>query len=75
MYVECPKGTSAGATFKSAEDFSQWLIKDRLISTVPWDDAGNFVRFSATFVAKTPEAEKRVLELVRERLSAVKFVF
>ncbi len=75
MYVEIPKGIKGGRTFESGEDFSQWLIAEKLISTVPWDDAGNFVRFSATFVAPGLDEEKRVLDEVAQRLSDVEFVF
>jgi LL-diaminopimelate aminotransferase len=75
MYVEIPKGIKGGRTFQSGEDFSQWLIAEKLISTVPWDDAGNFVRFSATFVAPGLDEETRVLDEVARRLSDVEFVF
>jgi LL-diaminopimelate aminotransferase len=75
MYVEIPKGIKDGRTFQSGEDFSQWLIAEKLISTVPWDDAGNFVRFSATFVAPGLDEETRVLDEVARRLSDVEFVF
>lgn len=75
LYVEIPKGTADGQTFASAEEFSQWLITQKLISTVPWDDAGHFVRFSATFVAPSVEQEKRVLDEVKRRLSTPSFVF
>lgn len=76
LYVKCPKGTDSGVKFENAEEFSQWLIKEKLISTVPWDDAGHFVRFSATFVARGGEKdEKRVLEEFSRRLEGLKFVF
>lgn len=75
LYVEIPKGTESGATFATGEEFSQWMIKENLISTVPWDDAGAFVRFSATFVAATLEEEERVLNEVKTRLAAHKFIF
>ncbi len=75
LYVEIPKGTESGQTFNSGEEFSQWMIKENLISTVPWDDAGAFVRFSATFVASTLEEETRVLNEVKNRLAAHKFIF
>jgi len=32
---------------------------EKLISTVPWDDAGAYVRFSVTFVAKDEADERR----------------
>ncbi len=75
MYVEIPKGVKGGRSFASGEDFSQWLIAEKQISTVPWDDAGHFVRFSATFVAPSLDDEKRVLDEVARRLSDVEFVF
>ncbi len=75
LYVEIPKGTTDGKQFETGEAFSQWLIRDKLISTVPWDDAGHFVRFSATFVADSLDKEKLVLEELRTRLSESTFVF
>ena len=77
LYVKAPKSTKDGkCSFNSGEDFSQWLIKEKLISTVPWDNAGNFVRFGATFVARGGvDAETKVLEEFGKRLSDVEFVF
>lgn len=75
MYVAIPKGIKNGRSFDSAEDFSQWMITEKLISTVPWDDAGKYVRFSATFSAKDIEDEKRVLDIIKSRLSDIEFVF
>jgi len=75
LYVGIPKGTTDGKTFANAEEFSQWLIADKLISTVPWDDVGAFVRFSATFEAKDLEDEARVLNEVKARLATSKFIF
>jgi len=76
LYVGAPKAASDGTKFASGEDFSQWLIKNKLISSVPWDDAGRYVRFSATFVARGgKEAEDKVLEEFERRLSGAKFEF
>jgi LL-diaminopimelate aminotransferase len=75
LYVKAPKGIEGGPEFKTAEDFSQFLIKEMLISTVPWDDAGNFVRFSATFAANEPADEIRIMDEIKNRLSSVKFIF
>ena len=75
MYVEAPKGIKNGQRFNTAEDFSQYLIKEKLISTVPWDDAGRFVRFSVTFVAKDENDELRVMQEIKVRLSSVEFEF
>ena len=77
LYVPAPKGTADGAVaFDSGEAFSQWLIKEKHISSVPWDDAGACVRFSATFVARGGKLEEeQVLAEFESRLSDVKFIF
>ncbi len=75
LYVKIPKGVKGGKNFESAEDFSQYLIREKLISTVPWDDAGAFVRFSVTFLANGEEEEKKVIEEIHKRLSDVEFIF
>ena len=76
LYVKAPKAASDGTVFQTGEDFSQWLIKTKLISSVPWDDAGNYVRFSATFVARGGrDAEQAVLDEFAKRLSGAKFTF
>lgn len=76
LYVRAPKGIQGGMKFQSGEDFSQWLIKEKLISSVPWDDAGHYVRFSATFVARSgKEEEEKVLNEFEKRLSGLKFEF
>ncbi len=77
QYVKAPKALADGAvTFANGEEFSQWLIKEKLISTVPWDDAGSFVRFGATFVAQGgKDAEQKILDEFEKRLSDSKFIF
>ncbi len=75
LYVEAPKGIKGGIRFESGEDFSQYLIREKLISSVPWDDAGHFVRFSVTFIANGEEDEKRVIGEIKRRLSDVEFEF
>jgi len=79
LYVPCPKAATGKdgkrTAFEKAEDFSQWLITNALISTVPWDDAGAFVRFSVTFIAKGDAEEKRVLSEVDQRLGQQKFEY
>ncbi|MBA9085256.1 LL-diaminopimelate aminotransferase [Fontibacillus solani] len=75
LYVAAPKGVAGGLKFATAEDFSQYLIREKLISTVPWDDAGHFVRFSVTFEAKGLEEEERVISEIKHRLGEVKFEF
>ena len=75
LYVEAPKGIKNSTRFETGEEFSQYLIKEMMISTVPWDDVGNFTRFSATFAANGPEEEKRIINEIKNRLSSVEFEF
>jgi len=75
LYVRTPKGVKGGRRFASAEEFSEYLITEKLISTVPWDDAGSYVRFSATFEAKGAADEKRVLAEFKKRMSGLHFEF
>ncbi|CAM4335182.1 LL-diaminopimelate aminotransferase [Paenibacillus macerans] len=75
LYVQAPKGVEGGPTFATAEDFSQFLIREKLISTVPWDDAGHYIRFSVTFIADGEEEERRVISEIKRRLGDLKFIF
>ena len=74
LYVPAPKGAK-GIKFNTAEDASQYLIKEKHISTVPENLGGGYLRFGATFVAATEEEETRVLQLMGERLKEVGFEF
>ena len=74
-YVKAPHGTTGGKVFETAAQFSEFLIRESLISTVPWDDAGKYVRFSVTFEAATPEEEIEIINEMKERLMAIGLVF
>ncbi len=77
LYVKCPRSgvgkDGKRIAFQRAEDFSQWLITEKLISTVPWDDAGAYVRFSVTFSAKDEAEERRVMGELDRRLGGTDF--
>lgn len=73
-YVKCPSGTESGISFKTATEFSEFLIREALISTVPWDDAGRYVRFSVTFEAEGPEDEESIIREMKERMKKLKFI-
>ena len=79
LYVPAPRAAvltgGKRIEFKNAEDVSQWLITEQLISTVPWDEAGAYLRFSVTFVARNLFDESRILSEIEKRLSDVKFEF
>lgn len=75
QYVKIPSGAEDGTVFENAEQFSEYMLKRVLISTVPWDDQGHYVRISVTFVADGPEEEDKVIAEIKERLLCCRFVF
>ncbi len=79
LYVPAPKAAVRNGQvvkqFSNAEEVSHWLISEKHISTVPWDDAGANLRFSVTFVAKDRVDEDRVLAEIAKRLGDVSFQF
>ncbi len=79
LYVRAPNAAVAKSggrvEFKNAEDVSQWLITEKLISTVPWDDACPSLRFSVTFPAKSLAGENRILGELADRFGDVRFEF
>lgn len=75
LYVGAPKGAKNNVLFKTSEDISEYLITEKLISTVPWDDVGHYLRFSATFAAKNEEDERRVVAEMKKRLGELELVF
>jgi LL-diaminopimelate aminotransferase len=79
LYVPAPKAavTKQGrrVAFHCAEDASQWLIAEKLVSTVPWDDACACLRLSVTFAAKNHSEEDRIISELADRLDEVQFEF
>ena len=75
LYTPSPKGVAAGPTFDSAEAASQYLITQQSICTVPWDDAGPFLRFSTTYVAADEAAEDALMAETASRLKGIRLEF
>ena len=75
LYTPSPKGLEGGPTFDSAEQASQYLITEQSICTVPWDDAGAFLRFSVTYVAQDEAAEDALMAETEARLKQIKPLF
>ncbi len=74
LYTRAP--VAAGDTrFASAEDASQYLIREWSVSTVPWDDVGSYLRFSSTFEARDEADEDRVLGELEDRLRKALLIF
>src|SRR5439155_3494038 len=51
LYVKAPVACG-DQTFANAEEASQFLIREQSLCCVPWDDAGPYLRFSVTYLAK-----------------------
>ncbi|NQU26519.1 MAG: aminotransferase class I/II-fold pyridoxal phosphate-dependent enzyme, partial [Candidatus Nealsonbacteria bacterium] len=75
LYARSPKGVDGGEAFDSAEAASQYLITQHSICTVPWDDTGAYLRFSATYVAADEAAEDALMEETERRLQKIRLVF
>ncbi|MDR0704726.1 MAG: LL-diaminopimelate aminotransferase [Planctomycetaceae bacterium] len=75
LYVKAPKGLADGIKFNNAEEVSQYLIREHSICTVPWDNAGSFLRFSVTYSAEDETAEDELMFQFSERLGQITFEF
>jgi LL-diaminopimelate aminotransferase len=75
LYTPAPKGLKNGPQFENAEACSQYLIKEQSICTVPWDDAGAFLRFSVTYEAADEAAEDALMAETEARLKSLGPVF
>ncbi len=75
LYAKAPKGLASGRVFENAEEVGQYLITEQSVCTVPWDNAGAYLRFSVTYLADTKEKEDELMERLAERLSKISFVF
>ncbi len=75
LYVNAPKRAKRKVEFSNAEEASEFLIKEARISTVPWDDVGSFLRFSATFAASGNAAEVKAVDEMKDRLMALNLEF
>ncbi len=75
IYAPSPKGVAGGPTFETAEAASQYLITEHSICTVPWDDAGAYLRFSVTYEADDEAAEDALMSATEERLRSIQPLF
>jgi len=75
LYTKAPKGIQGGPQFSNAEEASQYFITQHSMVTVPWDDAGNFLRFSVTYEANEEADEDRLMAETRRRIGSLSLVF
>lgn len=74
-YVPCPKGAAGNIRFNNAGEVAAYFIEKALISVVPWDDAGAFLRFSVTFEAESGQDEARIIAEMKRRLAGLELRF
>ena len=67
LYVKAPTGCG-DRSFANAEEASQFLIHEQSVICVPWDNAGPFLRFSVTYLAKDEKGEDALMEETTRRL-------
>jgi LL-diaminopimelate aminotransferase len=75
LYAANPVGAGDSVKFASAEEATDYLIGEAGILTVPWDDAGAFLRFSATYDADGEAEEDELMKLLTTRLTALDLRF
>jgi LL-diaminopimelate aminotransferase len=75
LYTPSPKGLANGLQFETAEACSQYLITEHSIVTVPWDDAGAYLRFSVTYEAPSEAEEDALMADTESRLKQIQPVF
>ena len=74
LYAKAPIA-AAGREFKTAEDASQYLIHEQSVCCVPWDDAGAYLRFSATYIASSEAEEDALMAESVQRLGMLGLKF
>ena len=75
LYTRSPKGRPADCDSQRPRPFSQHLITEHSICTVPWDDAGPYLRFSVTYEAADEAAEDALMAETERRLKQIGPVF
>ena len=51
------------------------MITEHSICTVPWDDAGAYLRFSVTYEAADEAAEDQLMAETEARLKKIQLIF
>jgi len=67
LYVRAPKSADE-RQFANAEEASQFLIHEQSVICVPWDNAGAYLRFSVTYLAKGEGEEDELMAETVARL-------
>ncbi|QDV14455.1 LL-diaminopimelate aminotransferase [Rosistilla oblonga] len=75
LYTKAPVASADGGSFDSGEAASQYLITQHSMVTVPWDDAGPYIRFSVTYEAADEAAEDALMAESKKRLMSAGLTF
>ena len=75
IYTKIPKGIKNNQRFENAEQVSLYILEKCMISTVPWDDSGSYLRFSVTYEAKDIEDEKYIMQEIKKRMKSLDLEF
>lgn len=69
LYVPAPVGALSGQVkFSSAQEASEFILHKSLLSTVPYDEAGSYLRFCATFTSNAETEDNRIFAETATRL-------
>jgi LL-diaminopimelate aminotransferase len=74
LYAKAPSGCGQ-RSFANAEEASQFLIHEQSLSCVSWDNAGAYLRFSVTYLAKDEREEDDLMEETVRRLGKLALRF
>ena len=74
QYVEVPKYVDE-MKIDSAASFAHFLLDKENIFSIPYDDAGSYIRFSLTFKGDSYEEDMEHLERLYNRLKKYKFTY
>jgi LL-diaminopimelate aminotransferase len=74
LYAKAPKGCG-DRSFANGEEASQFLIGEQSVICVPWDNAGAYLRFSVTYLAKDEREEDALMAETVQRLGRLQLRF
>lgn len=74
VYLPIPKG-AGDVIFYNAEDAFAYILNNAMISTVPWDDCGAYLRLSVTYEAYSKNDEINLMNEIYNRLMSLNLKF
>ena len=74
VYLPIPKG-AGDVIFYNAEDAFAYILNNAMISTVPWDDCGAYLRLSVTYEAYNKDDEINLMNEIYNRLMSLNLKF